>query len=278
MHFRRTLHPPGAERSWAAWLIAAGLTTLLFLSVGLPTATVRPARTWWSSAQLREPVRPEHLTFQTLPPPSPSAHAAPVEPPRSSAPAETTRPIPTAPPLTTHQARTRAVPPSRARYAPDSARAPSVQARPAAPNTLPRPTSPLAPPVASTPASPSTGIGAASTCAVCVAGVRAGVAAPQHVLTQAERDSMLQAMDASIPAEAGDVGGSHATGGMGGISIPIGLPGGGPSRAQRKRDSTIDAHVQVILGRLKVRADSALAARLRDSLEALAKRRSADSS
>lgn len=58
---------------------------------------------------------------------------------------------------------------------------------------------------------------------------------------------------------------------IGGFSIP--LPGGGPSRAQRKRDSTVNAHVLPILQRLRQRADSALAARRRDSLAALARQR-----
>jgi hypothetical protein len=57
---------------------------------------------------------------------------------------------------------------------------------------------------------------------------------------------------------------------IGGISIP--LPGGGPSPAQRKRDSTINAHTLPILDRLKQRADSMKAARRRDSLEAIKRR------
>jgi hypothetical protein len=60
---------------------------------------------------------------------------------------------------------------------------------------------------------------------------------------------------------------------MGGISIPIPLPGGGPSREQRQHDSTVNAHVLPILERLRRRADSVRAARRRDSLEAIAKQR-----
>jgi hypothetical protein len=50
-----------------------------------------------------------------------------------------------------------------------------------------------------------------------------------------------------------------------GASIPIGLPGGGPTRAQRKRDSILNAEVEARLERVKARADSIEAAR-RDSI------------
>jgi len=114
----------------------------------------------------------------------------------------------------------------------------------------------------------------------------------QHTLTAAERDSVLQAISASVPylakrardsaGRAGDCPGcagipappspSHmpVPVKIGGISIP--LPGGGPSPAQRKRDSTINAHTLPILDRLKQRADSMKAARRRDSLEAIKRR------
>jgi hypothetical protein len=116
---------------------------------------------------------------------------------------------------------------------------------------------------------------------------------PGRKLTPAERDSILQALMSSIPAAAAAAGGgsenTNGTGGTaipaprpgglpplsppGGVSIPVGLPGGGPSRAQRKRDSTVNAHVLPILERLRKRADSVQAARRRDSLEAIAKQR-----
>jgi hypothetical protein len=60
----------------------------------------------------------------------------------------------------------------------------------------------------------------------------------------------------------------------GGISIDAPIPFGGPSNAQRKRDSTINAQTKAVLVRVRQRLDSIAAARQRkraDSLAALDK-------
>ena len=59
-----------------------------------------------------------------------------------------------------------------------------------------------------------------------------------------------------------------------GISIPAPIPFGGPSNAQRKRDSTINAQTKAVLVRVRQRLDSIAAARRHraDSLAALEKR------
>jgi hypothetical protein len=106
-----------------------------------------------------------------------------------------------------------------------------------------------------------------------------GRAAPP--LTSAARDSALRAMGERVARE-GDTKRAGPTLGGGpagaaspaappsvgvGVSIPVGLPGGGPTRAQRQRDSTVNADVQARLARLRARQDSIARAR-RDSLEA----------
>jgi hypothetical protein len=51
-----------------------------------------------------------------------------------------------------------------------------------------------------------------------------------------------------------------------GVSIPVGLPGGGPTRAQRERARVLDADVSARLARIRARADSLAQLRRRDSV------------
>lgn len=93
-------------------------------------------------------------------------------------------------------------------------------------------------------------------------------------LTREQRDSVLRGIAAEVArapkVSSGPVGPKEPSP-MGqppmmtGASIPIGLPGGGPTRAQRKRDSILNAEVEARLARVKARADSIEAAR-RDSI------------
>lgn len=55
----------------------------------------------------------------------------------------------------------------------------------------------------------------------------------------------------------------------GGITLDAPIPFGGPSNAQRKRDSTVNAQTMVVLKRVLQRLDSIAAARKRDSVAAL---------
>ncbi len=73
------------------------------------------------------------------------------------------------------------------------------------------------------------------------------------VSTSEQRDSVLHAMREGMRGAASSGG---VRSGMGGVSIAVGLPGGGPTRAQRKRDSTINADVVARLDRIRARADS----------------------
>lgn len=90
-------------------------------------------------------------------------------------------------------------------------------------------------------------------------------------LTDARRDSLLRVMEDRIaratrmanenrPSNgtppAGDNGGFGPTQQTGGGSISIGLPGGGPTAAERRRDSTAHAAGRRQIGRLDLRADS----------------------
>lgn len=291
MLFRRTIDPSTTSDLWVARVLAVGLTLVLFLSIGWSAGRVRSGDFLLPIMPRYEPVRPERIVFQTLPSPMPQArHATPPAAARSAPPRRSTQAPPAQPAATL---------PSRSRTVPDSGGSATAHQPPASTATgLAAPDARLAPPVTRfTPPLQSAAPSATSTAppctAPCVAGTRAGVTASQRALTAAERDSMLRAIAASIPllakrirdsaARAGDCPGCAgipappSPSGMpvpvtiGGISIP--LPGGGPSRAQRKRDSTINAHTVPILERLKQRADSVRAARRRDSLEATAKRR-----
>lgn len=90
-------------------------------------------------------------------------------------------------------------------------------------------------------------------------------------LTQAERDVQLRAEAREIIAARGaGLPERRAILAKGGMGIPLGV-GGGPSREQRRRDSTVNAQTMQMLARVRRRADSVVAARKarRDSLAQL---------
>ncbi|MFL5578091.1 MAG: hypothetical protein ACJ79S_19240, partial [Gemmatimonadaceae bacterium] len=105
------------------------------------------------------------------------------------------------------------------------------------------------------------------------AGAGGGVDAP---LGEAQRDSIRRAVARRAQEGAAGGGGAPiqdpaaaAANGQperqSGVTLGTGLPGGGPSNAQRRRDRVINADVSARLARIKARADSVEAAR-RDSL------------
>ncbi|HEX5581229.1 MAG TPA: hypothetical protein VFX39_06585, partial [Gemmatimonadaceae bacterium] len=110
----------------------------------------------------------------------------------------------------------------------------------------------------------------------CRGGTTGGVNTLPGPLTGAERDSVLRAIGQSVPALAGEMrrrgegapSAAPADPGaiqpLGGVSLPIGLPGGGPSKAQRERDRRVHAENTAALARIKAREDSIARA---DSLE-----------
>lgn len=78
--------------------------------------------------------------------------------------------------------------------------------------------------------------------------------------TVAERDSVIGAAMAGVPARAGP---ARPPG-----TIQIGLPGGGPTREQRQRAAALDADNRARLARIRARLDSAqLDSLRRDSAE-----------
>ena len=88
-----------------------------------------------------------------------------------------------------------------------------------------------------------------------------------------DRDAQLRAQDMADRA-ARAAGAPMSPSAHGGISIDAPIPFGGPSNAQRKRDSTINAQTKAVLVRVRQRLDSIAAARQRkraDSLAALEK-------
>lgn len=117
-----------------------------------------------------------------------------------------------------------------------------------------------------------------STCArgPCMSSGRSGVSAPyggeirsavntRWSLMRGIKDSpKLQPTDAERRSAAFVSRHSPMTVMVGG-GVSIGLWGGGPSAAQRRRDSTIHAANKMVFARMKARADSAVAAR-RDSI------------
>lgn len=90
--------------------------------------------------------------------------------------------------------------------------------------------------------------------------------------SEAARDAQLRAQ-AMAAIAARTAGAPMSTTPRGGISIDAPIPFGGPSNAQRKRDSTINAQTKAVLARVRQRLDSIAAARRKraDSLAALEK-------
>lgn len=88
-----------------------------------------------------------------------------------------------------------------------------------------------------------------------------------------DRDAQLRAQEMADRA-ARAAGAPMSPSPHGGISIDAPIPFGGPSNAQRKRDSTINAQTKAVLVRVRQRLDSIAAARRRhaDSLAAPEKR------
>jgi hypothetical protein len=105
-------------------------------------------------------------------------------------------------------------------------------------------------------------------------GVAAGAAGGAGVgivfapMSREERDSIARAVITAAAAAGGSE--SHPAStlppGTAGVSLPVGLPGGGPTRAQRERARVLDADVASRLARIRARADSIVAARRRDSV------------
>jgi translation initiation factor IF-2 len=91
--------------------------------------------------------------------------------------------------------------------------------------------------------------------------------------TAAERDAAWRAASMAMKAGTGaaplvTAPGGGGGGGGAGVNLNVGLPGGGPSNAQRRRDRAVHAENVVLLDRLRLRADSVAEARRRrtDSL------------
>lgn len=89
-------------------------------------------------------------------------------------------------------------------------------------------------------------------------------------LTQEERDAAWRRQSAAMHSTAGVGPAPIATAG---VSVGVGLPGGGPSAAQRARDRATHAENVVVLDRIALRADSVCEARRRrvDSLRTVAR-------
>ena len=260
---RPALRGPAAlaarERSWGARALATVLTLAMLVVIALPLGVgrgpVRPATESEADAAERAP---EHLVFVPVP--------------YTAAPAPTS-PSAGAPDVTRNDARSAvggrpgaspaAPADSSATVTPPPARADTSRASIPTPRAVFTP-APCAIPCLERGGAPRTRGGRG----VLANGVGEGS------LSQAERDSMLR--EASRTARGRGAGGGRV-GAAGdptppgvprqqtGISVPIGLPGGGPTREQRKRDSTLNAEVSARLARVKARADSIAAAARRDS-------------
>jgi hypothetical protein len=244
-----------ARRAWSLGAVATAITLLFFGILGSAVVSMsdllEPER---PAATSEPPAQPtEHIEFVPIPRATPPVAAEPVLP----------RPATVTAPRTT---------PSSRRASPrDSSVSPRVPIAPSparqrdssalAPNAAARPTTVEAPRVVF-PTQPCD-----LDCAV-----RRGTAAGKGVgsLSAAERDSARREAARRVtdsprrPTEARVADDAPPTGAsprQQGVSIPIGLPGGGPTAAQRKRARELDAEVSARLARIKARADSIQRAR-----------------
>ena len=252
--------------SWRTWALSSVLTLVMLVIVGLSIGVRPPASAPADEGASERPVSTEEVVYVPVPA-SPSAPTA-APSPTSAIDALVRRPVaPRAGGATSDDVGALPSPTTLFPSPPsaDSARRPTGTA-PAVPT--PRAVFTPAPcpaPCLEKGGAPRTAGGA---------GVLAnGQTLPP--LTREQRDSVLRGIAAAVarapkqassspvgPREPSPMGQPPI---MTGASIPIGLPGGGPTRAQRKRDSILNAEVEARLERVKARADSIEAAR-RDSI------------
>ncbi|HET7457407.1 MAG TPA: hypothetical protein VFJ74_07115 [Gemmatimonadaceae bacterium] len=250
---------PPREDARRAWALASALTLLCFAVLGSAVVSVRdlvePERPVAEQAR----ATPERIVFVPVPPsaeqpvvaPSPSPSTATSERPRAVA-APRTSTVDSAGPATAPIAPSAA--PRRDSTAVTAAPAPSSITTLEAPRAV-FPT-------------------AACDLACRMRRDAAAAGGGGGTLTAAERDSLRRvaarrAREAQrLPAES-PVGPTPPSTGapvqQQGASVQVGLPGGGPTAAQRKRARELDAEVSARLARIKARADSL--ARVRDSTE-----------
>jgi hypothetical protein len=88
--------------------------------------------------------------------------------------------------------------------------------------------------------------------------------------TQEERDAQWRAQALAALAERNN-GGLNPRAISGGVSIPLGLPFGGPSHEARERDRAAYAQAKEIQARIQRRVDSTLAARRQRHVDSLAR-------
>lgn len=281
--------PPPRTPEWGAWLTATAVTLLLgmFMASGL---VVRSG--WIVPRTDREAAPAERITFVDVPPaaltlpPEPTAAGDPTAPavptPRPAAPL----PFPTAPGAARGAAPTRPavpavpVPPAAPTVSRDTASAAPVPdgRRPSA--LAPRVLIPSAPLRAPLPPPPSAGdrVAPRVDCAApCLGGTTVGAGVGRRPLTREEEAERLRAIGRSVPGMAAKMGRPSVAPAEGprdpgapkelqGVSVPVGLPWGGPTKAERERDARLRTEYAATLARLRTRAESLA---VLDSLERL---------
>lgn len=259
---------PGRPASgWRASAAAVAVTALLALFMGSGIGTIPVVVVGRSGATM-----PERIVYTTAPPsPPPAPTRAPVDASPRPAPPPAVRPrAPSAEPARTSP------PPARDSLDRGTPRAaPGVAPRAPVAGMPVRPSLPTLP----APASPRGRTDAATCAAPCAAPLTVGPRTGPAGLDSAGRAGRLRELGASVPElarELGErVGGSAIAGptdpggppAPGGVSIAVGLPGGGPTKAQRARDRKLHAANMAMMARVRARVDPAVADSLRaDSL------------
>ena len=270
---------------WGALVAALAVTTLLIVLLGLG---LLPGRGWILDdvATATAPAR-EQLTYVDVEPaPLPAvepvrpnaatAGGATAAPPRAAVPRAAVPPAPA--PATQQLVPPLGVPSGADTVVASPGRARTPDPRLAAPFGVPAPVGAGAPRVA--PPAPT------CTEVPCPGALTSGLSSAPAPLDSAGRAGRLNHLGASIPALAAERGrrlakeaaenSPHEPGApvektrpqaAGGVSMGVGLPGGGPTAAQRARDRRLHAENQRIMARIRARLDPAVADSLRaDSL------------
>ncbi|HEY0972750.1 MAG TPA: hypothetical protein VGE02_17400 [Gemmatimonadales bacterium] len=270
---RRAGRPPESPRTWGSTAVGLAATALLvlFLALGF-----QPGSAWLPDGRTLDDSRsvPESITFVDVPPATlpPPAEPLPTSPttPASRQPAGTIAPF-------SPNTATPTVPRQGQRVSPAPTLPVDSAGRAGAGRLPPRPPEARLPDGLTFPPPARAGAPAPDCVGPCLGGVAGGVSTRAAPLTVAERDSALRAMERSIPALARELerrDGALAPASppadpgaipqLKGASIPLGLPGGGPSKAQREHDRRVHAGNSAALARIRARQDSIARA---DSLE-----------
>jgi hypothetical protein len=261
---------PLREPTWGATVAAAAITAGFALLIGTGVGDMRAFPGFRDAAPPAAPAAERVTWVDAAPRPLAEAEPTTVAPTGEGTAQAAARPdtrAPAVPGTVPRRAAPPLLPPARAA---DTTMAGGA-APTATPSVIPRVPRAALPgtPTLPSPARSSVRILPPTTCVgPCVGGATGGLRTGPPPLDSAGRAERLREIERSVPEMARRLPRGATPPSpeaprdrsrpqpMGGVSIPMGLPGGGPSAAERRRTRELDAEVSAGLARVRARVDS----------------------